>query len=94
VFVNVGLALGLTMTHTSSQDVRAEIAAAMAQNERYAGITQLTFASPVPARHWLQASNPMERWKWDFMFQDVPPVKFAGKPAATSVPAIPLTEVE
>ena len=26
--------------------------------------------------HWLQASNPSERWKWDFMFQDLPPIKF------------------
>jgi hypothetical protein len=28
------------------------------------------------ARHWLHASNPSERWKWDFMFQDLPPIKF------------------
>ena len=35
-----------------------------------------TFARPVSARHWLQASNPSERWKWDFMFQDLPPIKF------------------
>ena len=26
-------------------------------------------------RTWLQASNPSERWKWDHMFQDLPPVK-------------------
>ena len=45
---------------------------------------QLAFARPVSAKHWLQASNPSERWKWDFMFQDLPPVKFAGKPAPTS----------
>ena len=35
-----------------------------------------TFSRPVSARHWLQASNPSERWKWDFMFQDLPPIKF------------------
>jgi hypothetical protein len=23
----------------------------------------------------MQASNPSERWKWDFMYQDLPPVK-------------------
>ena len=34
------------------------------------------FARPVSARHWLQASNPSERWKWDSMFQDLPPIKF------------------
>src|SRR4029079_5373810 len=42
-----------------------------------------------------QASNPCERWKWDVMFQDLPPVKFEGRPAATSIPgAIPLQRVD
>ena len=40
------------------------------------GARDVTFARPVSARHWLQASNPSERWKWDFMFQDLPPIKF------------------
>jgi NADH-quinone oxidoreductase subunit G len=96
IFVNVGLALGAALTYTSSQEVRGEIAAALAGNERYAGLTTLTFARPVAAQHWLQASNPSERWKWDFMFQDLPPVKFAGKPAATSwfngIPVVTKTE--
>jgi hypothetical protein len=35
----------------------------------------MVFTRPIPARSWLQASNPSERWKWDFMFQDLPPVK-------------------
>ena len=38
-------------------------------------LTRSSFARPMPARSWLQASNPSERWKWDFMFQDLPPVK-------------------
>ena len=38
--------------------------------------SSVVFSRPVSARHWLQASNPSERWKWDFMFQDLPPVKF------------------
>jgi NADH-quinone oxidoreductase subunit G len=84
VFVNVGLALGAGLGYTSSAGVRADVAAALAGNARYAGLTTLEFARPVSARHWLQASNPSERWKWDFMFQDLPPVKFAGKPAPTS----------
>ena len=42
---------------------------------------ELTFNRPLPARTWLQASNPSERWKWDFMFQDLPPVK--GDPQIT-----------
>ena len=31
--------------------------------------------SRVAAKTWLQTSNPSERWKWDHMFQDLPPVK-------------------
>jgi NADH-quinone oxidoreductase subunit G len=95
IFVNVGLALGVELTYTSTQEIRADIAAALANNERYAGLTTLAFARPVPARHWLQASNPSERWKWDFMFQDLPPVKFEGRPAApTWLAGIKLTEVK
>ena len=33
------------------------------------------FNQVVSAEHWLKTSNPMERWKWDTMFQDLPPVK-------------------
>ena len=95
VLVNVGLALGTPMTYTSSATIRADLAAAFAGNDRYAGITSLAFARPVTARHWLQASNPSERWKWDFMFQDLPPVKFAGMQVATSLPqAIELRKVD
>ena len=95
IFVNVGLALGAPLGYASSQEVRAEVARALAGNEKYAGLATLEFARPVPAKHWLQASNPSERWKWDFMFQDLPPVKFAGKPAATSVfLGMPVTKAE
>ena len=49
----------------------------------------------VSARNWLQASNPSERWKWDFMFQDLPPVKFDWMPLPSSRPdVIPLRPVE
>ena len=96
VFVNVGLALGAPMTYASSGEIRSEVAAALSGNTRYRELTNLAFARPMPARHWLQTSNPSERWKWDFMFQDLPPVKFSGKPAATSffggVPVITKTE--
>ena len=95
VFVDVAAALGLALTYTSSADVRSELAAALAENERYAGLANLAFARPVSAKTWLQASNPSERWKWDFMFQDLPPVKFAGMPGAASLlNALPLREVK
>jgi NADH-quinone oxidoreductase subunit G len=95
IFVNVGVALGAPLTYVSSQEVRAEIAAALPGNERYAELPRLTFARPVSARTWLQASNPSERWKWDFMFQDLPPVKFEGRRGfPVSRTGIPLTEVK
>jgi NADH-quinone oxidoreductase subunit G len=95
VFVNVGLALGAAVTYTGSGQIRSELAAAMASNPAYAGLGDLAFARPVSARTWLQASNPSERWKWDFMFQDLPPVKFEGRPVATSwFSGIPVKEVK
>jgi NADH-quinone oxidoreductase subunit G len=74
ILVNVGRALGLTLPYDSSDDVRRAIAAAGAGTP-YANADQLVFHRAVPARNWLQASNPSERWKWDFMYQDLPPVK-------------------
>jgi NADH-quinone oxidoreductase subunit G len=95
VFVNVGLVLGAALTYTSSAAVRAAVAAAMSGNPRYAGLANLAFARPVAATHWLQASNPSERWKWDVMFQDLPPVKFAATARATPGPGlIPLQKVD
>ncbi len=93
IFSDVALALGAAVTYPSSADVRAEIASAMAGSARYEGLTTLTFARPVSAQTWLQASNPMERWKWDFMFQDLPPVKFEGRHGLSSLlSVIPLKE--
>ena len=86
IFVNLGLTLGVTLAYTSSAHVRADLGQALAANPAYAELPHLAFARPVTARHWLQASNPSERWKWDVMFQDLPPVKFEGRPEATSIP--------
>ena len=55
--------------------MRAAIAAAMGGVPAFAGIADVAFPKPMAARTWLQASNPSERWKWDLMFQDLPPVK-------------------
>jgi NADH-quinone oxidoreductase subunit G len=74
ILVNVGRLLGLALPYTSSNDVRRAIAAAM-PGTPYAQVDRLLFTRPIPARNWLQASNPSERWKWDFMYQDLPPVK-------------------
>jgi len=74
ILVNLGRALGLTLPYESSDDVRRAVAAA-GPGTPYADADQLVFHRAVPARNWLQASNPSERWKWDFMYQDLPPVK-------------------
>ena len=95
IFTDVALALGAAVSYTNSGEIRAELALAMAGNPSYAGLTTLAFARPVSARTWLQASNPSERWKWDFMFQDLPPVKFEGRHGLSSLlAAIPLKELK
>jgi NADH-quinone oxidoreductase subunit G len=95
VLSDVALALGAAVSYSNSGEIRAELAAAMANNPTYAGLETLAFARPVSARTWLQASNPSERWKWDFMFQDLPPVKFEGRHGLSSLlAAIPLKELK
>ncbi len=69
-------AFGSDISYASAAAVRQAIARAMADTPAYATLGSIAFARPVSARHWLQSSNPSERWKWDFMFQDLPPVKF------------------
>jgi hypothetical protein len=55
--------------------VRVDVARHLADKPAYSGLTDQVFNRPVSTEHWLKASNPMERWKWDTMFQDLPPVK-------------------
>jgi len=74
ILVGVAQSLGLTLPYRSSNDVRQAISAAM-PGSKYADADTLSFTRTVAASNWLQASNPSERWKWDFLYQDVPPVK-------------------
>ena len=74
ILTHFGRSLGLTLPYKSAADVRRAIAAAM-PGTQYENADKLVFTRPISARNWLQASNPSERWKWDFMFQDLPPVK-------------------
>jgi anaerobic selenocysteine-containing dehydrogenase len=96
ILVNLSEALGVPFTYRSAADVRSDI------ESRFPAVrtSALRFDVPVPARHWLQASNPSERWKWDFMFQDLPPVKGTVDPLALPMPpgmppgTIPLKEIK
>jgi NADH-quinone oxidoreductase subunit G len=87
ILVHLSEALGVPLAYASPAAVRADIVTRFGGVKGFEGLTELAFSRPVPARHWLQASNPSERWKWDFMFQDLPPVKGAVDPSA--LPAAP-----
>jgi len=88
--------LGVPLDYSSAAHVRADIAARYGDRPELAGLPALTFGAAVTARHWLQASNPSERWKWDVMFKDLPPIKGAVEPSALPPPpgVIPLREVK
>jgi NADH-quinone oxidoreductase subunit G len=95
ILVRLGAALGLSLDYATDADVRADITRRHADTPGLADLPGLAFARPVAARTWLQASNPSERWKWDFMYQDLPPVKGAVDPSAVpSIGLIPLREVK
>jgi NADH-quinone oxidoreductase subunit G len=96
ILVKLGVALGVPLDYSSAEQIRADIATRYADRKGFEGLTTLEFGRPVAAQNWLQASNPSERWKWDFMFQDLPPVKGSVDPSAVPMPAgaIPLREVK
>ena len=75
VLTQVAAALGVTLPYADAAAVRAAIASSIGDAPALTGITSVAFARPVAARTWLQTSNPSERWKWDYMYQDLPPVK-------------------
>ena len=95
IFVNLGLALGATLDYTSSAHVRADVGAGMASERRLRRPRERVVRAAGGGEDWLQASNPSERWKWDVMFQDLPPVKFEGRPEPSSIPvAISLQKID
>ncbi|MGE3703909.1 MAG: molybdopterin-dependent oxidoreductase [Vicinamibacterales bacterium] len=96
ILVELSAALQVPLGYTTAALVRADIRARLGEVSGLAGIADLAFNRPTSARTWLQASNPSERWKWDFMFQDLPPVKGNVEPSALPLPPglIPLKEVK
>jgi NADH-quinone oxidoreductase subunit G len=76
ILAKLGVVFGAPVTYASAAAVRDAIGRQLSAQPGYRELAAATFSRPVSARHWLQASNPSERWKWDFMFQDLPPVKF------------------
>jgi NADH-quinone oxidoreductase subunit G len=76
ILMKLGVVFGTAVSCDSAADIRQAIAQSLPELPAYGALSSVAFAKPVSARHWLQASNPSERWKWDFMFQDLPPIKF------------------
>jgi NADH-quinone oxidoreductase subunit G len=76
ILMKLGVVFGATVSYASASAVREAIAQELSAVRGYSALPTLSFSRPISARHWLQTSNPSERWKWDFMFQDLPPVKF------------------
>jgi NADH-quinone oxidoreductase subunit G len=87
ILSRVGAILGVDLP--TPDRARTEIAKDLIELQAYGVLQQMTFSRPVAARTWLQASNPSERWKWDFLFQDLPPVK--GTVDLLSLPYQPAT---
>jgi NADH-quinone oxidoreductase subunit G len=76
ILMRLGVVFGKNLSFASDIAVREAIARELAVLRGYSALPTISFSRPVSAQHWLQTSNPSERWKWDFMFQDLPPVKF------------------
>jgi NADH-quinone oxidoreductase subunit G len=96
VLASIAGSLGLTMPYQSSDDVRKALSSAL-PGSKYAEAHTIAFARPISASNWLQASNPSERWKWDFLYQDLPPIKGHNvqmEGAGASPSFIPLKPVE
>lgn len=87
ILSHIGLLLGVELP--APDRARTEVASHLAQLQTYGALQEMSFSRPVAARTWLQASNPSERWKWDFLFQDLPPVK--GALDLSSLPYQPAT---
>ncbi len=92
VLLKLAAALGAGLPMKTSADVRADLATMAGQVPGLAGIDALSFSEVKTAAHWLQSSNPMERGKWDVLFNDLPPVKFAEtlqrRPAGLVIPLV------
>ena len=76
ILSKIAVAIGAALEETSASAIRQSIAASLSSIPAYSRLTDIAFARPVAAREYLQSSNPMERGKWDTMFQDLPPIKF------------------
>jgi NADH-quinone oxidoreductase subunit G len=92
ILLKLAAAAGAGLTLRSAADVRKDLASTVGHLPGLAGIESVSFSGPTTAKHWLESSNPMERGKWDVLFNDLPPVKFADtlqrQPAGKVIPLV------
>ncbi len=92
VLLKLAAAVGAGLSMKTTADVRTDLAGMAGQVPGLAGIDTASFNEVKTASHWLQSSNPMERGKWDVLFNDLPPVKFADtlqrRPAGKVIPLV------
>ena len=93
IFLQVAAALGRELPFKTTDDIRNALAAELEHNTAYRELRTMPFARPVTAANWLQASNPSERWKWDYLFQDLAPVKFGWMRIPESGQGVPLEPI-
>ena len=88
IVVNLATALGVAFDYTESAHIRGGHRRADAERStRSRDCRASPSQRPMSARTWLEASNPSERWKWEFLYQDLPPVK--GSVDTSSLPTPP-----
>jgi len=94
ILSRVGALLGVELP--TPDRARTEIANTLVALQAYGALQQMGFSRPVTAHTWLQSSNPSERWKWDFLFRDLPPVKGSVDPNSLPYEAatIPLKRID
>ena len=94
ILAKLGQVFGTAVSYATATTIREAIASSLANVPGTWRLARSHSRLPVSARHWLQSSNPMERWKWDFMFQDLPPIKFGDDfgplPRADVIPLRPV----
>jgi NADH-quinone oxidoreductase subunit G len=76
ILCDVALAAGVSLGYESLPQLRAAIVELLPNEPACAALAELEYLKPARASHWLEASNPSERVKWDAMFLDLPPFKF------------------
>ena len=92
ILLELAAAAGAPSALRTAADVRKDLGAMLGHDPGMAGIEAVTFSTVQTGAHWLQSSNPMERGKWDVLFNDLPPVKFADTlqrhPAGKVIPLV------